>query len=368
MAATFAAGKEGTTGLPRVRLKIMNAPLVDVIIPNRNKVQYLPATLASLLGQTEARWRAIVIDGESSDGSAELLRAASEKDARIHVRSATPTASMGLTMYRSWNHGLLGVRAPYYAVLTSDDLWEPTWLERAVRGLDEHPSAIAAAARAICISASGVVEGPTQACRQFEGSFSLSEGRGYAVLPSNSCVLRSLLFGPVFSTIHSMVFRRRVLEEGVIFAEDVGYLADIEYYLHTCMLGDIVYDQDSRALFRLYPEQASSEAKGRGVSELWGKVVRRNRDLVARRLGIPTQEMRRVTEEILARHQFVMTKPDKNTIRRSKISAALKMLRACFGSPRLAVDYLKCRASKDRFLADSSAKMAKRMAAAHAFS
>jgi hypothetical protein len=181
-------------------------------------------------------------------------------------------------------------------------------------------------------------------------------------------VLRGLLFGPVFSTIHSMVFRRRVLDEGVIFAEDVGYLADVEYYLHTCLLGDIVYDLDSAALFRVYPEQASSEAKGRRISELWAKVVRRNRDVVAGRLGMPAGELRRVTEEILARHEFVMTKPDRDTLRRSKVSAALRMAKACMGSPRLALDYARCRANRDRFLDDSSREMARRIAAAHAFS
>ena len=345
----------------------MQSALVDVIIPNRNKAPFLPATLSSLRGQTEARWRAIVIDGESTDGSAEILRESALSDSRIQFRSARATRSTGLTMYRSWNHGLLGVRAPYFAVLTSDDLWEPSWLARAIQGLDEHPSAVAVAARAIAISATGAVEGPTYACRQFEGSFPLN-GTGYRLLSSNSCVLRSLLLGPVFTTIHSMVFRSRVLEEGVIFAEDVGYLADVEYYLHTCMLGDIVYDLDSSALFRVYPEQASSEAKGRSIAELWGKVVRRNRDTVARQLGIPEQEVKSLTEEILARHQFIMTKPDRETLRRSKIAAGIKMLRACLGSPRLAADYLKCHASKDRFLIESAARMAKRTATAHAFS
>src|SRR5581483_12004143 len=183
----------------------MESPLIDVIIPNRNKAAFLPETLASLIRQTETRWRAIVIDGESTDGSLQILRQAAKADGRITVRSARPASASGLTLYRSWNHGLLSVRAPYFTILTSDDLWEPTWLARAVHGLERHGSAVAAVARAIAMNEQGVITGPSVACRQFEESFPL-RGSGFRLLSSKSCALRSLLFGPVFTTIHSLVF------------------------------------------------------------------------------------------------------------------------------------------------------------------
>jgi glycosyltransferase involved in cell wall biosynthesis len=342
-------------------------PLIDIVVPNRNKAPFLPDTLASLARQTETRWRAIVIDGESTDGSLEILQAAARADGRIAVRSARPASASGLTLYRSWNHGLLNVRAPYFTILTSDDMWEPTWLARAIRGLERHDSAVAAVARAVAMDEHGVVEGPSIACRQFEESFPL-EGSGFRLLSSKSCALRSLLFGPVFTTIHSVVFRRRVLEEGVIFAEDVGYAADVEYYIHTCLLGDIVYDLDSRAFFRMYPTQVSSEVKGTEISDLWRKIVLRNRSLVARKLGIPETEIVRATGEVLARHRFVMTKPNRETLRRSKAAAGWKMLRACFRSPFLAAHYVKCRADRERFLGGSSIALAKKIAACHALS
>jgi len=335
----------------------MESPIIDVVVPNRNKAEFLPRTLSSLCEQTERRWRAIVIDGDSTDGSQEILRAAAARDPRFTIRTARPASATGLSLYRSWNHGLMHVRAPFFALLTSDDLWEPNWLRRALDALDDTPAAVAVAARAVSMNAEDAVKGPTSACRQFESSFRLKQG-GRRVLGSNACALRALLLGPIFSTIHSLVFRREILEDGVIFAEDVGYLADIEYYLHTCLRGDIVYDMDSRALFRIYAAQESSEARGPTVTRLWRKVVARNRRVVAQQLGIPIAEITGATDEILSRHQFIMTKPDRATFRDSKTVALWRMIRACFRSPRLAQEYIRCRADRERFLTEPAAALA----------
>lgn len=326
----------------------MDAPLIDIVIPNRNKARFLRATLASLAAQTETRWRAIVIDGDSTDGSMEILHAAAADDPRIILRSARPPSTTGLSFYRAWNQGLLQVRAPYFAILTSDDLWEPGWLARACATLEREQSVIAVAARAYLIDSEGTVAGPTPACRQFESSFDL-HGSGVRVLGSQACSLRGLTLGPIFSTIHSMVFRRKVLDEGGLFAEDVGIAADIEYYLHTCLLGDIAYDLDSHAFFRLYPEQASNVSRGAMLTGQWGKIVRRNQAFVAKMLGIPPRELASATREILDRHSFLMTKPNRATFRRSKLTAAWQFAQACLHSPRLLMDYVKCRSDSDRF-------------------
>jgi hypothetical protein len=89
---------------------------------------------------------------------------------------------------------------------------------------------------------------------------------------------------------------------------------------------------------------------------------------VARKLGIAEAEMARVTDEILARHRFMMTKPDWRTFRKSKAAAAWRMLGACAHSPRIALDYVRCRADRDRFFANFAADFARRMAPIHALS
>ena len=341
--------------------------LIDIVIPNRNKAAYLPRTLSSLLAQSEKRWRAIVIDGESTDGSREMLLEAAQKDPRFTVKSARPASVTGLSLYRSWNHGLMHVRAPYFAVLTSDDLWEPDWLQNALDAMRDSPGAVAAAARAVFINADDEVGGPTDACRQFEASFLLS-GRERRILSSRACALRALLLGPIFSTIHSMVFSSALLKDGVLFSEDVGYLADIEYYLHACLRGDVVYDTNFKAFFRSYPSQESVRASGPIVSRLWRKVVTRNREMVAEQIGVPEEEIVEATEEILSRHSFIMTKPDRVTFRSSKPRALWRMAKACVRWPKLAREYAKCRGSRDRFLTEPATALALKLSVKHGLS
>ena len=242
----------------------MDDAIIDVVIPNRNKVEFLPRTLASLRNQTEPRWRAIVIDGDSTDGSLELLRETARVDPRFTVSTALPASLTGLSLYRSWNHGLLRVRASHFAILTSDDLWQTDWLEKALNGLASYPTAIAAVAKAAEIDENDNMLGQTAAGRMFEESFSWHETQS-RLLPSKACALRAILLGPIFSTIHSVVFRAAMLEEGVLFTEDTGILADVEYYLNTCLRGDILYLPECNALFRTYARQASSEAKGEEI-------------------------------------------------------------------------------------------------------
>ena len=323
--------------------------VIDVVIPNRNKVKFLPRTLASLKNQTEPRWRAIVVDGESTDGSLELLRETARLDPRFTVKTALPAFLTGLSLYRSWNHGLLRVRTPFFAILTSDDLWQPDWLEKALNGLDSHPSAIAAVARALEIDENDNIRGHTATGKMFEDSFGWREARS-RLLPSKACALRAILLGPIFSTIHSMVFRAAMLDEGVLFTEDTGILADIEYYLNTCLRGDILYLPECNALFRTYSQQASRETKGEGIHILWRKVVERNRRLVSLYTGVPLLNITEVSQAILDRHSFVMTKPDKSTFRQNKTLALYRLLKAFVKFPHLAIEYLLCRTDKEKFL------------------
>ena len=141
-----------------------------------------------------------------------------------------------------------------------------------------------------------------------------------------------------------------MLEEGVLFTEDTGILADVEYYLNTCLRGDILYLPECNALFRTYARQASSEAKGEEINNLWRRLVERNRKLVSLHTGVPLPSITAASQAILDRHSFVMTKPDKSTFRRNKTRALYRLLKAFVKFPHLGIEYLLCRADKERFL------------------
>jgi len=85
----------------------MSGPSVSVLLPVYNSAAFLPAALDSILGQTFADFELIALDGGSTDGSVELLRAAAARDARVEL-----VVEPGLPLIESLNLGLARARAP----------------------------------------------------------------------------------------------------------------------------------------------------------------------------------------------------------------------------------------------------------------
>jgi teichuronic acid biosynthesis glycosyltransferase TuaG len=104
----------------------MSSPLVSVITPAYKAAAYLPATLASVRAQTMPDWEMIVVDDASSDGTADLLAAASRADPRVRAELSPVNRGSGPTR----NRALALARGKYLAFLDADDLWDPVKLER----------------------------------------------------------------------------------------------------------------------------------------------------------------------------------------------------------------------------------------------
>lgn len=116
--------------------------LVTVIVPGRDVAAFAAEAIASLQAQTFPRWRAILVDDGSRDGTADLFARAAASDARfVLVRHEVPR---GLGAAR--NAGLAQVRTPFVAFLDADDVMMPTALERLVATLTATGSDVAVGA------------------------------------------------------------------------------------------------------------------------------------------------------------------------------------------------------------------------------
>ena len=62
-------------------------PTTDVLMPVRNGVSFLAQSIESIVAQTCADWRLLVLDHGSTDGSAELAARFAERDGRIKLLS-----------------------------------------------------------------------------------------------------------------------------------------------------------------------------------------------------------------------------------------------------------------------------------------
>lgn len=109
-------------------------PKVSVVIPCYNLGKYLDETVDSVLRQTFQDFEIIIINPGSSDGFTNKLLS-NYKRPKTKVIS---TPHMGVSESR--NVGIREAGSPYICCLDSDDLIEPTCLEKTTKILDEHPT------------------------------------------------------------------------------------------------------------------------------------------------------------------------------------------------------------------------------------
>src|SRR5262249_54477519 len=115
------------------------ADVLTVIVPTYNRERTVPAALASVLRQTFASLRVLVVDDGSSDGTAAVVEAA--RDPRI--RLIRHESNRGAAAAR--NTGIRAARTRYVAFLDSDDLWAAEKLARQLAFLAADPSAVGCA-------------------------------------------------------------------------------------------------------------------------------------------------------------------------------------------------------------------------------
>lgn len=100
------------------------APAVSVIVPAYNVADYVAEALESLLNQTFRDFEVIIVDDGSTDNTADCI-APYLADSRFRLIRQT---NHGLAAAR--NRGIAEARAPFVAMLDSDDRYRPTYLER----------------------------------------------------------------------------------------------------------------------------------------------------------------------------------------------------------------------------------------------
>ena len=98
--------------------------MVSVVMPCYNGADFISETIDSVLAQTYENWELLIIDDGSSDNSLEIVKSYAATDPRIRPISQ---ANAGSAAAR--NNGIKQARGQYIALLDSDDLWLPEFLE-----------------------------------------------------------------------------------------------------------------------------------------------------------------------------------------------------------------------------------------------
>jgi len=129
-----------------------NLPTVSIVTPSFNHAKYIDATIRSVLDQNYPRLQYIVMDGGSTDDTAEILRRYDEHIAARNVRHPNDSACPGDTdLTFIWNSerdrgqadainkGFARATGEIIGWLNSDDCYKPGALMAAAQYLRDHP-------------------------------------------------------------------------------------------------------------------------------------------------------------------------------------------------------------------------------------
>src|SRR5260370_40369290 len=106
-----------------------STPLVSVIIPTYNRAALVCQTIDNVFQQTYRNFEIILVDDGSTDETQARLRQYGDR-----IRVITQT-NAGAAVAR--NRGIAAAHGEIIAFQDSDDLWQPTKLERQVPLLQE---------------------------------------------------------------------------------------------------------------------------------------------------------------------------------------------------------------------------------------
>jgi len=112
----------------------MGGDLVSIIMPSYNCAGFVEDTIHSVQAQTYSNWEIIFMDDCSTDDTIKQVSELREKDARIKLFQNH--SNYGAAISR--NTALHEAKGRWIAFLDSDDLWEPTKLEKQVRFMEEN--------------------------------------------------------------------------------------------------------------------------------------------------------------------------------------------------------------------------------------
>ena len=269
----------------------MSEPVVGVVIPAYNAEPYLEQTLASIVGQSYGRWRALVVDDGSTDRTADIATELAGQDRRISLERQD---NAGGSAARNRGISVLeGTGAKYLACVDSDDLLLPDAFAALVGALEARPDAVGAYGLAEYIDAEGhpispgahsalqlhrttfrppprggaggggLVAGATAALAPFVGrDLAPQEDTGFDTLA---------IYGSIWPPAVALARFDAVRQTGG-FDPSLSYMEDWDFFLRLARQGPWVFLDQQVAWYRRHPGNtgATGRVGGRRRSGTWG--------------------------------------------------------------------------------------------------
>ncbi|WP_260736549.1 glycosyltransferase family A protein [Mycobacterium sp. SMC-2] len=217
-------------------------PRVSVVVPTYNSVEFIDATMGSILAQSFSDFELVVSDHSSTDGTWEALQPYTA-DPRVRV---TRLASGGGAP-ANWNAVTDLGTGEFIKLVCGDDVLYPENLAMQVAALTAHPSAVLAASTRDIIDAAGRAVLRGRGLKGLRGEVTGVEAIRHTVLAGTN----------IFGEPASVMFRRSALVDASGWDSRFPYLIDLATYCAVLLRGNLVAVPGPLAAFRVSRSQWS---------------------------------------------------------------------------------------------------------------
>jgi len=215
-------------------------PLVSIITPSYNQARFLPDTIQSVLSQDYPDKEYIIVDGASTDGSAEIIQ-------RYASQLAWWVSEPDQGQTDALNKGFAHASGEILAWLNSDDTYIPGAISQAVELLQAHPEVSMVYGDANLIDEHGAILGR---------------------FPARQTDLHRLLRGSVHIPQQTTFFRNSYWQQVGPLDPSFHFAMDYDLWVRLARLAPFLYVPRLWANFRLHGEGKSITMDDRCYPEM----------------------------------------------------------------------------------------------------
>jgi len=217
----------------------MNSPLVSVCIPVHNETRFLDEAIASVLKQTYGNFELVIANGASQSESRGLIGEIVSRNSDPRVQFILNPANF--SMVENWNSAIMKARGSYLKLLCADDVLMPNCLERQVQALQKYPNVVLAAGSRVIINSIG------------NRLFTRNGVRTRGIHNGSTMIRRCILAGTnIIGDPVCVMWRRTGTDHLGFFDPSILYCTDLEYWLRLLSIGDLYYDTEPVAFYRIH--------------------------------------------------------------------------------------------------------------------
>jgi glycosyltransferase involved in cell wall biosynthesis len=214
-------------------------PVVSVIMPTFNRLQFLAPAVDSLFAQTFTDWELIIADDGSDTATRSYLQTLHDPP-RISVVWLTHSGRPAVAR----NAALREAHGEYVAFLDSDDIWLPRKLESQIASLRQHPARQWSYTRFALVDAAGEPKVETTNANS-------SAPSGW--------ILEKLLQHETGIALPSVVVSRELLERLGPFDEELVMCEDDELWLRLAARSEIDGIEEPLTLVRRHDQHSGKD-------------------------------------------------------------------------------------------------------------